>query len=112
MALPWRCPELFDSSLFANCTNTFNDCIRVHLTGDDWVTLFFEFETKFRNLHVAVELGTTRIPRVSFFLVDGRLPHEVMPFTGRRYCIIWYKVFDRTMKKPALVFEPAHIVYE
>jgi hypothetical protein len=44
--------------------------------------------------------------------LDGRLPHEVMPFTGRRYCIIWYKVFDRDMKKPAPVFEPARIVYE
>ena len=29
--------------------------------------------------------------------LDGRLPHEVLPFTGRRYCIIWYKVFDRRM---------------
>ena len=44
--------------------------------------------------------------------LDGRLPHEVMAFTGRRYCIIWYKVFDRNMKKPASVFEPARIVYE
>ncbi len=44
--------------------------------------------------------------------LDGRLQHEVMPFTGRRYCIIWYKVYDRNMKKPAPVFEPARIVYE
>ena len=44
--------------------------------------------------------------------LDGRLQHEVMPFMGRRYCIIWYKVFDRNMKTPAPVFEPAHIVYE
>ena len=35
-----------------------------------------------------------------------------MPFTGRRYCIIWYKVFDRRIDKPATIFEPAEIVYE
>ena len=44
--------------------------------------------------------------------LDGRLPHEVMPFTGRRYCIIWYKVFDRRMIRPAEIFEPAEIIYE
>jgi len=44
--------------------------------------------------------------------LDGRLPHEVLPFTGRRYCIIWYKVFDRRMDKPAEIFEPAEIVYD
>jgi len=44
--------------------------------------------------------------------LDGRLPHEVMPFTGRRYCIIWYKVFDRRMTRPAEIFEPAEIIYE
>eukprot|EP01047_Picozoa_sp_COSAG01_P006172 COSAG01_NODE_221_length_21422_cov_48.284294_10_plen_90_part_00 len=38
--------------------------------------------------------------------------HEVMPFQGRRYCIIWYKVFDRRMTAAAPIFEPARIVYE
>ena len=28
--------------------------------------------------------------------LDGRLPHEVMPFTGKRYCIVWYKVLTAT----------------
>jgi hypothetical protein len=44
--------------------------------------------------------------------MDGRLSHEVIPFTGRRYCIIWYKVFDRRMTRPAEIFEPAEIIYE
>jgi hypothetical protein len=44
--------------------------------------------------------------------LDGRLAHEVMPFKGRRYCIIWYKLFDRRMTKAAPIFEPARVVYE
>jgi hypothetical protein len=44
--------------------------------------------------------------------LDGRLPHEVMPFQGRRYCIIWYKLFDRRMTVAAPIFEPARIVHE
>jgi hypothetical protein len=44
--------------------------------------------------------------------LDARLAHEVMPFQGRRYCIIWYKLFDRRMTAAAPIFEPARIVYE
>lgn len=50
--------------------------------------------------------GTQEINYTNKILkLDGRLHHEVMPFTGLRYCIIWYKVFDRNM--PAAV----HSVY-
>ena len=30
--------------------------------------------------------------------MDGRLPHEVCEFSGERYCVIFYKLFDRTMQ--------------
>ena len=42
--------------------------------------------------------------------MDGRLPHEVLPFTGTRFCVIFYKLDDRQMNCAAPIYEPASIV--
>lgn len=43
--------------------------------------------------------------------VDGRLPHQVMPFReGKRYSIIWYKLYDRRMTAAkAVLQEPCFV---
>lgn len=39
--------------------------------------------------------------------MDGRLPHEVGQFTGQRFCVIFYKLFDRRMAtKTKILPEP------
>jgi len=42
--------------------------------------------------------------------MDGRLPHQVEPFTGRRYCVIFYKLYDRRYTEASPIFEPACFV--
>ena len=42
--------------------------------------------------------------------MDGRLPHEVCEFSGERYCVIFYKLFDRTMHAKAPIFPKAQFV--
>lgn len=46
--------------------------------------------------------------------MDGRLPHEVAPFRvksgGRRYCVIFFKLYDRMMTESAPIFEPARTI--
>lgn len=42
--------------------------------------------------------------------MDGRLAHEVAPFAGRRYSVIFYKSFDRRYSRELPVFEPAVFV--
>mgnify|MGYP003956702563 CR=1 FL=1 len=42
--------------------------------------------------------------------MDGRLAHEVKPFSGKRFCVIFYKLYDRTMTDKAPILEAPHFV--
>ena len=56
--------------------------------------------------------GTSQVVdyRHKVLKMDGRLPHAVLPFEGERYCVIFYKLFDRNMTQPLPIFEPARII--
>ena len=42
--------------------------------------------------------------------VDGRLPHEVLPFKGTRFTVIWFKNYDRRQTRVADVqLQPAEV---
>jgi len=44
--------------------------------------------------------------------MDGRLPHELImdDFEGTRYCIIWFKSYDRRKSTPDPLFDTPHFV--
>ena len=42
--------------------------------------------------------------------MDGRLAHEVKPFSGKRFCVIFYKLYDRTMTDKAPILEAPYFV--
>ena len=44
--------------------------------------------------------------------MDGRLPHELImnDFKGTRFCIIWFKSYDRRKTIPDALFNTPHFV--
>ena len=56
--------------------------------------------------------GTSQLVdyRHAVLKMDGRLPHAVLPFEGERYCVIFYKLYDRNLTQPLPIFEPARII--
>lgn len=104
-----------DYSVSASClSDPDKHYVRKHIDGCDITYQLATTVGKFTGGAIKCHLpnGSTKTFRNKrkFLKFDGRLAHEVLPFKGRRYTLIFYKVYDRNMTQKAPVFGTPRII--
>jgi hypothetical protein len=96
---------------FSNMTDSKNHFVKKHVDNCDITYQYGLALGDFTGGELTLEDSKENCQTINYHRkvvkMDGRLPHQVEPFEGDRYCVIFYKLYDRTKSQKDPIFEPA-----